>query len=123
MQTGGQCFSLIFPERSIDLAAQSKAQRDFLAGGFELMVGKGDDFGKLIKISLTGRGMMGIGFHNDWAKGSLLVTKVDPGSEADEADLKAGDNVVDVNGDKSWATKDSSEAETALATLKRYFCA
>jgi hypothetical protein len=119
MQAGGQCFSLIFPERSIDFAAQSKAERDFLAGGFELMVGKGQDFGKLFNVTLRGRGMMGIGLSNDWTKGYLLLTKVDHGSESHALDLKPGDKVVSVNNDDSWAMKDAAEASKALAALPR----
>ncbi len=120
MQTGGLCFSLIFPERSIDLAAQSKAQRDFLAGGFELMIGKGEDFGKLIKATLSGRGPIGIGLHNDWTKGTLLITTVEPDSEAEVMELKAGDKIVDINGDTGWSIKESTEAEKTLAELGRY---
>ena len=51
MRDAGLCFSLVFASRSIDFAAESKAQRDFLFQGFELMAGKGADFGKLVKVS------------------------------------------------------------------------
>lgn len=50
MRDAGLCFSLVFSSRSIDFAAESKAQRDFLYQGFELMAGKGADFGKLVKV-------------------------------------------------------------------------
>lgn len=50
MRDAGLCFSLVFVARSVDFAAESKAQRDFLFQGFELMAGKGADFGKLVKV-------------------------------------------------------------------------
>lgn len=38
MRDGGLCFSLVFPDRTLDLAAASREQRDFLATGFECLV-------------------------------------------------------------------------------------
>ena len=120
MRDGGQCFSLIFPDRSIDFAAGSKAQRDFLFSGFELMAGKGDDFGKLIKIALHGRKLAEtFNLGNDWSTGQLLVTSVAEGQEAEQVGLLAGDKVIKINGEEFFATMDAPKVQKSLKTMPR----
>jgi hypothetical protein len=120
LRDSGQCFSLVFSDRTIDFAAGSKAQRDFLAGGFELLCGKGDDFGKLIKVVLHSRGLadtMTLG--NDWSSGALLVTAVVAGSEAEKAGLMAGDKVIKINGEEFFATMDAPKVVKSLKTMPK----
>jgi len=120
LRDGGQCFSLVFSDRTIDFAAGSKAQRDFLAGGFELLCGKGGDFGKLIKVVLHSKGLadtMTLG--NDWSSGALLVTAVKAGSEAEKVGLLAGDKVVKINGEEFFATMDAPKVVKSLKTMPK----
>ena len=119
MRDAGTCFSLVFPERSIDLAAQSKAQRDFLFGGFELMAGKGKDFGKIIKVALHTKSLEGLGLGNDWSSGQLLVVSVGAGTEAEAVGLMAGDKVTKVNNDAGYATMDAHMAQKQLKVAPR----
>jgi myosin heavy subunit len=120
MRDGGLCFSLIFPDRSIDFAAASRAQRDFLFSGFELMQGKGRDFGKLIKVGLHSRDWSnGLSFGNDWSTGALLITNIVPNSEAEAVGLMVGDKVTKINNEDRFATMESDKVLRALRTASR----
>jgi len=119
MRDSGLCFSLIFPDRSIDFAAQSRAERDFLYSGFELMAGKGDDFGRLIKVALHSKELSGLALGNDWSSGHLLLTQVGPNSEAEAVGLLAGDKVIKVSQNEAFHMMDAGKALKMMKLMPR----
>jgi len=106
MQEAGLCLSLIFSERSIDLAADSHAHRDFLLHGFRFLARRGPLGGRLVTVvvkqqklglelgTLDGRHPLSSGR----SPGGVVASTVERGGPADAAGVRVGDRVARLNG-------------------------